>query len=77
MAAYLGTISEFSSTQKSWTVYMEHLVQYLPANKIEEPDQQRAVLIRVCGPAMYQLIHNLVSPKKPQKFKVPEIVKIV
>ena len=43
MAAYLGTISEFSSTQESWTVYMECLVQYLAANKIEESDQQRAI----------------------------------
>ena len=28
MAAYLGIISEFSSTQESWTVYVERLVQY-------------------------------------------------
>ena len=53
MAAFLGTISEFSSTLESWTVYVERLVQYLAANKIEEPDQQRAVLLSVCGPATY------------------------
>ena len=40
MAAYFGTISEFSSTQESWTAYMERPVQYLAANKVEEPDQQ-------------------------------------
>ena len=40
MAAYLGTISEFSNTQESWTAYVECLVQYLAANEIEEPDQQ-------------------------------------
>ena len=45
MAAFLGTISEFSSTLESWTAYVERLVQYLTANKIEEPDQQRAVLL--------------------------------
>ena len=49
MAAFLGTISEFSSTLESWTAYVERLVQYLAANKIEEPDQQRAVLLSVCG----------------------------
>jgi len=27
--AYLGSISEFSSTQVSWTSYVKHLVQYL------------------------------------------------
>ena len=55
MAAYLGTISEFSSAQESWTVYVEHLVQYLAANKIEKPDQQQALLFSVCGPAIYWL----------------------
>ena len=77
MAAYVGTISEFSSTQESWTVYVERLVQYLAANKIEEPDQQRAILLSVCGPATYRLIRNLVSPKKPQEFKFAEIVELV
>ena len=56
---------------------MEHLVQYLAANKIKEPDQQRAVLLSVYGPATFQLIRNLVSPKKPQEFKFAEIVEIM
>ena len=77
MAAYLGIISEFSSTQESWTVHVERLVQYLAANKIEEPDQQRAIPRSVCGPATYRLIRNLVSPKKPQEFKFVEIVELV
>jgi len=38
--AYLGSISEFSSTQESWTSYVERLVQYLAAIKIEDVDQQ-------------------------------------
>jgi len=75
--AYLGSISEFSSTQESWTPYVERLVQYLAANKIEDADQQRAVLLNVCGPATYRLIWNLVSPKKPTEFKFGEIVKAV
>ena len=77
MAAFLGTISEFSSTLESWTAYVERLVQYLAANKIEEPDQQRAVLLSVCGPATYRLIRNLVSPKKPHQCKFADIVEIV
>ena len=77
MAAYLGTISEFSSTQESWTVCMERLVQYLAANKIEEPDQHRTLLHSICGSATYQLIRNLVSPKKPQEFKFAEIEELV
>ena len=75
--AYLGTISEFSSGQETWTAYVERLVQYLAANKVEDADQQRAVLLSVCGPATYRLIRNLVSPKKPTELKFAEIVEIV
>ena len=52
-------------------------MQYLEANKIEEADQQRAVLLSVCGAATYRLIHNLVSPKKPTDLKFSEISEIV
>ena len=40
LMAYLGTIAEFSSSQESWTAYVERLVQYLAVNKIEDADQQ-------------------------------------
>ena len=49
LMAYLGTMAEFSSSQESWTAYVECLVQYLAANKIEDADQQRAILLSVCG----------------------------
>ena len=75
--AYLGTISEFSSSQESWMAYVERLVQYLATNKIEDADQRRAILLSVCGPATYRLIRNLVSPKKPTELKFAEIVEIV
>ena len=53
-----GTISVFSSSQETWTSYVERLQQYLKANKIEDADQQRAVLLYgVCGlAATYRLI---------------------
>ena len=75
--AYLGTIAEFSSSQESWIAYVERLIQYLAANKIEDADQQRAILLSVCGPATYRLICNLVSPKKPTELKFAEIVEVV
>ena len=65
-----GTISVFSSSQETWTSYVERLQQYLVTNKIEDADQQRAVLLSVCGPATYQLIRSLVSPKKPTELKL-------
>ena len=72
-----GTIAAFSSSQETWTVYVERLEQYFAANKIENADQQRAILLSVCGPATYRLIRNLVSPKKPTEFKIDELIDIV
>ena len=53
--------------------FSERLEQYLAANKIEDADQQKAILLSVCGPATYQLICSLVSPKNPAEFKFKEI----
>ena len=72
-----GTIAAFSSLQEIWTVYVEHLQQHLAANKIEDADQQRAILLSICGPATYRLIRNLVSPKKPTEFKIADLIDIV
>ena len=76
MAAH-GTISEFFSAQEIWTSYIECLEQYLIANKVEETDQQRAILLSVCSPATYRLIHNFASPKKPTELKFNDIMDLV
>ena len=72
-----GTIVAFSSSQETWTVYVERLEQYFAANKIEDTDQQRAILLSVYGPATYWLICNLVLPKRPTEFKFAELIYIV
>ena len=51
-----GTIAAFSSSQETWTVYVECLVQCFAANKMEDADQQSVILLTVCGPATYWLI---------------------
>ena len=58
-------------------MYVECLEQYFAANKIEDADQQRAILLSVCGPATYRLIRNLVSPKKPTELKIADFITIV
>ena len=50
---------------------------YLAADKIEDPEQQRAILLSVCGPATYRLICTLVSPKNPAEHKFKDIAEIV
>ena len=71
------SFSEFSSSQETWTAYVECLEQYLTANKIEDPDQQRAILLSVCSPATYRLIRSLVSYKKPAELKFKDIAESV
>ena len=75
--ATYGAIAEFFSSQQTWTIYIECPEQYLMANKIEDANEQRAVLLHVCGLATYRLIRNLVSPKKPVQLKFAEIIEIV
>ena len=72
-----SSFSEFSSSQETRTAYVERLEQYLAANKIEDADQQRAILLSVCGPATYRLICSLLSPKKPAELKFKDIAEIV
>ena len=73
MAAH-GTISQFSSAQETWTSYVERLEQYLAANKVEDADQHKAILLSVCGPATYR---NLASPNKSTELKFQDIVDLV
>ena len=58
-----GAIVEFSSSQETCIAHAECHERYLMVNKIEDADQQRAILLSVCGPVTYRLIKNLVSPK--------------
>ena len=72
-----GIIVAFSSSQETWTVYVEHLEQYFAAIKIEDADQQKAILLSVCGPPTYRFICNLVSPKKPTELKIADLIAVV
>ena len=72
-----GSFCEFSGSQETWTAYVEHLEQYLAADKIEDVDEQRAILLSVCDPATYRFICSLVSPKKRAELKFTDIADIV
>ena len=72
-----GSKWQHISAQETWTSYIERLEQYLAANKVEDADQHRAILLSVGGPATYRLIRNLASPKKPIELKFKDIVDLV
>ena len=76
MAAH-GAISEFSNSQETWMSYIECLKQYLATNKVEDPDQHTVILLSICGPATYWLIHNLASLKKLTELKFQNIADLI
>lgn len=61
-----GSVREFNPDQEDWVSYTERLTQSFVANGIsDEGDKRRAILLSSCGAATYQLIRNLMAPKKP------------
>ena len=58
-----GNFGAFDYGTEEWMAYYERLEQYFFANDVEDAGKQRAILLSVCGPSMYQLIRNVVTSK--------------
>ena len=71
-----GRVSEFNSAQEDWPSYAEQL-QYFAANEIKDEGKIQGILLSVCGPSMYKLMHNLCTPSKPTEKSYSELVKLV
>ena len=73
-----GSIGEFNPAREDWVTYSECPIQYFVANGIsEEGPTRRAILLSSCGADTYQLIHNLVAPKKLKEESFTDIVSLV
>ena len=74
-----GSIEAFNSTIEDWTSYTERLEQYFTANKIGtgEAERRRAILLSICGPTTFQLIHSLVAPAKVTDKSYTQLVELV
>ena len=64
MAAH-GRLSKFDPQKEDWTLYSERLQAYFAANKIEDRDTKKAILLSVVGAETYQLMQSLIAPEKP------------
>jgi hypothetical protein len=49
--------------QEEWSKYIERLEFYFKANGVDEEDEQRAILLSVCGSKTYKLIRNHATRK--------------
>ena len=62
MAAH-GKLEQFHVGQEDWDASEECLQQYFVANDVERAEKQRAILLSVCGQAIYKVIRNLMALK--------------
>ena len=71
-----GKLEEYDP-QEEWSQYIERLEFYFEANGVDNADQQRAILLSVCGSKTYKLIRNLTMPEKPSDKTFKELVELV
>lgn len=72
-----GSVGEFVNTQEDWSSYVERLQQYFVAKDVKAAEKQRAILLSTVGGSTYQLIRNLLAPRKPTDVTFVQIVDAV
>ena len=60
----ISVIGAFDKTAESWAFYTERLEQLLLANSVTDNNKKHASLLAACGPEIYQLMRDLLSPVK-------------
>lgn len=76
MASCVEQMDAFDNTVEEWATYIERLEKYCLANKIEN-SRNVAMLLRVIGTKMHNLLCNLTAPTKPAQKSLKEIVDVL
>ena len=61
-----GKMSQFTSSQETWSAYAERLGYYFIPNDVQDPAKKKAIILTVCGPSTFQLLKNLLQPNTPE-----------
>ena len=61
MAAVHGSLSEFKPGKEDWNTYTEKLGYYFLANKIDDDELKRSILLAACGSTTLRLIKSLTK----------------
>ena len=77
MTTSLGRIDAFDAIAEEWSSYTERLQHYFIANGIDNEEKMFSIFLTVCGPAIYQLIRDLLSPAAPTTKSFAELVALV
>ena len=75
MAMYSG-FGAFEDGRDEWASYTECFEQYFTANDIKTAEKKRAILLSICLAATYQVILNLMTPRKPTDHTFEELVQL-
>lgn len=63
-ATYLGAPEPFDPASDDWSLYVERFEHFILANGIKD-ERKLHMLLALVGAQTYQLLTNLVAPKKP------------
>ena len=71
-----GKFGPFNPKSEPWACYSERLRDYFTSNEIADP-KKHAILLTVIGPQTFQLLRNLVQPKKLEDFSYDQLIEIL
>ena len=78
ISAFISKVREFQQEWKDWTQYCDKLEYYIQANGIMGENKKKSIfLVVVVGPASLKLLHNLVSPNKPHKKMLQQLITVL
>ena len=72
-----GSVGEFDPVKEEWSTYSSRLEYYFEANRVEDPDRKRAILLSVSGIETFKLVTHLTSPNSPKDYSFQEIVDLI
>ncbi|XP_050502408.1 uncharacterized protein LOC126893175 [Diabrotica virgifera virgifera] len=70
--ALIGNIEAFTGVPEEFESYIERLEHLFTVNKVEE-NMKVSMLITLGGTSLFQVLKNLVAPKKPTEFTFQEV----
>ena len=74
MSAFISTVGEFQQERADWTQYCDRLEYYFQAKEIADENKRKSMFLVVIGPASLKLLRNLVSPNKPHKKTLQQLI---
>ena len=75
----IGNVNAFYASKEKWSAYTERFEHFVIVYDIDADKEKQlgSVFLAVIGSTTYDLLRNLVAPKKPAEFKYKELVEVL